>query len=206
MVKRSAGLLLYRTKNGFVEVFLAHPGGPFYVKKDAGVWSIPKGEFDTEEPFAAARREFEEETGFRIAGEFIELPAIKQKAGKIVYAWAVEADIDADAIHSNTFEMEWPPHSGKTATFPEIDRAAWFVPEIRNPQSARPTESEITEELPEEALPVLNTTAGTASPTLLQGALHPVPDAFLNSSFRIDHSHSQTPRPAALITELLTRI
>ena len=126
MVKRSAGLLLYRTKNGFVEVFLAHPGGPFYVKKDAGVWSIPKGEFDTEEPFAAARREFEEETGFRIAGEFIELPAIKQKAGKIVYAWAVEADVDPSELTSNNFPMEWPPKSGSIKEFPEVDRAAWF--------------------------------------------------------------------------------
>ncbi len=127
MTKRSAGLLLFRTVNGFVEVFLVHPGGPFFVKKDLGVWSIPKGELDGEEPFAAARREFEEETGSRIAGAFIELPVIKKKGGKLVYAWAVEADIEAAEIVSNTFSMEWPPHSGKRQEFPEVDRGEWFT-------------------------------------------------------------------------------
>lgn len=126
MIKRSAGLLLYRTKNGFVEVFLVHPGGPFYAKKDLGVWTIPKGELDGGEPFATARREFEEETGFKIAGEFIELPAVKQKGGKLVYAWAVEADVDPTKIESNMFSMEWPPKSGKIKEFPEADHADWF--------------------------------------------------------------------------------
>ena len=128
MIKQSAGLLVYRETDAGVEIFLVHPGGPFYAKKDDGVWSIPKGEFDGEDPLTAARREFEE-TGSKIAGDFFALTPIRQKAGKIVYAWAVEADIDADAINSNTFEMEWPPRSGKTARFPEIDRAAWFDPE-----------------------------------------------------------------------------
>jgi predicted NUDIX family NTP pyrophosphohydrolase len=127
-IKQSAGLLVYRETDAGVEIFLVHPGGPFFAKKDDGVWSIPKGEFDDEDPLTAARREFEEETGQKIAGDFFALTPIKQKGGKIVYAWAVEADIDADAIDSNTFEMEWPPRSGKTARFPEIDRAAWFNP------------------------------------------------------------------------------
>lgn len=126
MVKRSAGLLVFRTTNGFVEVFLVHPGGPFFAKKDLGSWSIPKGEFEMEEPLAAARREFEEETGFSMAGEFIELKPIKQKGGKLVYAWAVEGDLDAAAITSNTFELEWPPKSGSLKEYPEVDRAAWF--------------------------------------------------------------------------------
>lgn len=125
-MKRSAGLLLFRVVDGVVEVFLVHPGGPFFGKKDLGVWSIPKGELDGEDAFAAARREFEEETGFRIAGDFIELPAVTQKGGKVVQAWAVEADVDASAIVSNTFEMEWPPKSGKMQGFPEVDRAEWF--------------------------------------------------------------------------------
>ena len=146
MIKRSAGLLLFRTTNGFVEVFLVHPGGPFFVKKDLGVWSIPKGEFDAEEPFAAARREFEEETGFAIAGDFIELPVIKQKGGKLVYAWAVEADIDASAIESNTFEMEWPPKSGKVQEFPEVDRAEWFDVETAK-QKINPAQAELIESM-----------------------------------------------------------
>jgi len=128
VIKQSAGLLVYRETDAGVEIFLVHPGGPFFAKKDDGVWSIPKGEFEGEDPLTAARREFEEETGQKIAGDFFALTPIKQKGGKIVYAWAVEADIDADAIKSNTFEMEWPPRSGKAARFPEIDRAAWFDP------------------------------------------------------------------------------
>lgn len=127
MVKRSAGLLLYRMTNGPLEVFLVHPGGPFYVKKDLGSWSIPKGEFDMEEPLAAARREFKEETGFDIAGDFVELDPIKQKGGKYVYAWAVEADIDPARLSSNTFTLEWPPKTGKTADYPEVDRGEWFM-------------------------------------------------------------------------------
>ena len=127
MAKKSAGLLLFRIHNKHPEVFLVHPGGPFWAKKDDGAWSIPKGEFeDEEEPLAAAQREFEEETGIRISGEFIELDPVKQKSGKIVYAWAVEGDIDPEKIKSNEFEMEWPPKSGKMKTFPEIDKALWF--------------------------------------------------------------------------------
>jgi len=127
MVKRSAGLLLYRTVNGLLEVFLVHPGGPFYVKKDLGSWSIPKGEFDIEEPLTAARREFKEETGFDIAGDFVELEPIKQKGGKFVYAWAVEADVDPGDLTSNTFTLEWPPKTGKTTEYPEADRGEWFT-------------------------------------------------------------------------------
>jgi predicted NUDIX family NTP pyrophosphohydrolase len=127
MQKKSAGILAYRKKDG-TEVFLVHPGGPFFKKKDEGVWSIPKGEFEeTESPLAAARREFIEETGFELMGEFIELKPIKQKAGKIVYAWAVETDINEKEIQSNTFTMEWPPRSGKTQEFAEIDKAGWFT-------------------------------------------------------------------------------
>jgi len=127
MQKQSAGILLYRKADGVLQVFLVHPGGPFYRNKDDGVWSVPKGEFlDGEEPLAAACREFEEETGQKINGRFIELSPVKQKSGKIVYTWAVEGDIDHETITSNLFEMEWPPRSGKTASFPEIDRAGWF--------------------------------------------------------------------------------
>ena len=145
-MKQSSGLLVYRETDAGLEIFLVHPGGPLYAKRDEGVWSIPKGEFDGEDPLTAARREFEEETGQRIAGDFFELKPIKQKGGKIVYAWAVEADIDADAIESNTFEMEWPPRSGKTAQFPEIDRAAWFDPETAK-QKINPAQAALITEL-----------------------------------------------------------
>jgi len=128
MPKQSAGILLYRNAGGRIEVFLAHPGGPFWAKKDDGAWSIPKGEFtDGEEPLEAAKREFQEETSFPIEGTFIPLNPVKQPGGKTVYAWAVEGDIDAGAIRSNTFSMEWPKGSSKTKSFPEIDRAGWFV-------------------------------------------------------------------------------
>ena len=127
MPKKSAGILLYRIVNKKLEVFLVHPGGPFWAKKDNGAWSIPKGEFeDDEEPLAAAKREFKEETGIEISGEFIQLTSIKQKSGKIVYAWAVEGDIDPAKIKSNDVEIEWPPRSGRQQTFPEIDKAEWF--------------------------------------------------------------------------------
>jgi len=127
MPKQSAGILLYRIAGGRAEVFLVHPGGPFWAKKDDGAWSIPKGEFaDGEEPLEAARREFKEETGFPIEGALTPLSPVKQPGGKTVYAWAVEGDVDADAIRSNTFSMEWPKGSAKTKSFPEIDRAAWF--------------------------------------------------------------------------------
>ena len=110
-----------------MEVFLVHPGGPFWAKKDDGAWSIPKGEFvEGEEALDAAKREFQEETGSSIDGIFKPLKPVKQPGGKTVYAWAVEGDLDAVAIRSNTFSMEWPPKSGKTQSFPEIDRAGWF--------------------------------------------------------------------------------
>ena len=127
MAKVSAGLLLYRLRAGGPEVFLVHPGGPFWAKKDAGAWSIPKGEVAADEALlAAAQREFREETGFGITGEFRALAPVRQAGGKTVHAWAVEADCDATAVRSNTFEMEWPPRSGRRQVFPEIDRAAWL--------------------------------------------------------------------------------
>jgi predicted NUDIX family NTP pyrophosphohydrolase len=127
MAKKSAGILAYRFRNKLVEFFLVHPGGPFWKNKDTGAWSIPKGEFeDDEDPLKAARREFQEETGLPIDGDFILLTPIKQKNGKMVHAWAVEADLDLSAVHSNLFEMEWPPKSGKMQRFPEVDKGGWF--------------------------------------------------------------------------------
>ncbi len=126
MPKRSAGLLMYRRKE-VLEVFLVHPGGPFWAKKDLGAWSIPKGEYDTdEEPLAAARREFEEETGFPATGDFIELGELTQPGGKIVSAWAFEGDCDPKNLRSSMFEMEWPPRSGRKMEFPEVDRGSWY--------------------------------------------------------------------------------
>jgi predicted NUDIX family NTP pyrophosphohydrolase len=129
VARRSAGILLYRVARGAPEVLLVHPGGPFWARKDAGAWSIPKGEYvDGEDPRACALREFEEETGTALPpGELIELGSVKQKGGKMVSAWAAEGDLDADSIRSNTFTMEWPPRSGRTEEFPEVDRAEWFV-------------------------------------------------------------------------------
>lgn len=126
MANQSAGILLYRRKQKTLEVLLVHPGGPFWQKKDLGAWTIPKGEFTTEEPLAAAKREFEEETGKALTGNFTALTPIRQKAGKMIFAWAVEGDIDVNTISSNTFVIEWPPKSGKRKEFPEIDRANWF--------------------------------------------------------------------------------
>lgn len=127
MAKQSAGILLYRIKSE-PEVFLVHPGGPFFAKKDLGAWSIPKGEFDhTETALEAAKREFEEETGKALEGEFIQLKPVTQKSGKVVHAWAIEGDIDAENIVSNTFEMVWPPNSGKMKEFPENDKGGWFT-------------------------------------------------------------------------------
>jgi predicted NUDIX family NTP pyrophosphohydrolase len=127
MPKQTAGLLLYRRSGSSVEVLLAHPGGPFWAKKDLGAWSIPKGEFvEGESALNAARREFEEEIGMRIDGDFLELTPRKQPGGKTVHAFAVESDLDTTKVESNLFEMEWPPKSGKLQSFPEVDRAAWF--------------------------------------------------------------------------------
>jgi predicted NUDIX family NTP pyrophosphohydrolase len=126
--KQSAGILLYRNISNQLEVFLVHPGGPFFKNKDAGAWSIPKGEFlSDEDPLLAARREFEEETGKPITGDdFIKLSPVKLKSGKTVHAWAVEGNIDPEKIVSNLFEIEWPPKSGKQTSFAEIDRGGWF--------------------------------------------------------------------------------
>ena len=128
MPKESAGLLMYRTGNGQLEVLLVHPGGPFWKNKDAGAWTIPKGEIEPgEEPLAAAQREFEEELGFKPRGPWLRLTRIKQKSGKVVYAWAFEGDCDPAAVRSNTFQIEWPPRSGRLQEFPEIDRASFFT-------------------------------------------------------------------------------
>ena len=127
MAKVSAGILLYRKRKEALEVLLVHPGGPFWSKKDAGAWSVPKGEIDPgEDPLSAARREFEEETGFPVSGDFAALSPVRLKSGKTILTWAVEGDCDSRAIKSNTFSMEWPPRSGRSQEFPEIDRAAWF--------------------------------------------------------------------------------
>jgi predicted NUDIX family NTP pyrophosphohydrolase len=126
-MKKSAGILVYRFYSGELEVFLVHPGGPFWKNKDDGAWSIPKGEYaEDEDPLEAAKREFEEETGIVCDGKFITLDPIKQKGGKMVSAWALEKHIDAKSIKSNLFSMEWPPKSGKMQEFPEVDKAAWF--------------------------------------------------------------------------------
>lgn len=123
----SAGLLLYRRIANGVEVFLAHPGGPFWSRRDEGAWTIPKGLIDAgEEPLAAAKREFEEETGIAPDGPFVPLGSIRQKAGKTVHAWAWEGDADAGAIRSNTMRLQWPPGSGRWIEVPEVDRCAWF--------------------------------------------------------------------------------
>jgi predicted NUDIX family NTP pyrophosphohydrolase len=128
MAKRSAGLLLYRRKDDSLEVFLVHPGGPFWAKKDLGAWSIPKGEYaPQEDPWAAARREFEEETGFTAPANGIPLGELKQAGGKMVVAWACEGDCEPDRLTSNTCEIEWPPRSGRRLVIPEVDRAAWFA-------------------------------------------------------------------------------
>src|SRR3954464_8561994 len=129
MVKRSAGILLHRAGPHGREVLLVHPGGPFWARRDDGAWSIPKGEYDEgEEPMACALREFEEELGSALehVGELVALGEVRQRNRKVVTAWAAEGDLDAEAVRSNTFSMEWPPRSGRTQEFPEIDRAEWF--------------------------------------------------------------------------------
>lgn len=127
-MKKSAGILAFRKTKTNTEVLLVHPGGPFYTNKDLNTWTIPKGEPDGEEDtFQAALREFEEETGVDAKGDFMALQPVKQNGGKVVCAWAVETDFDASKIKSNNFSMEWPPKSGKTREFPEIDKAGWFT-------------------------------------------------------------------------------
>jgi predicted NUDIX family NTP pyrophosphohydrolase len=148
MARLSAGLLMYRS--GPLEVFLVHPGGPLYRNKDDGVWSIPKGEVeDGDEPLETARREFEEETGVKPrASAFLPLGEIRQRGGKRVVAWAFEGDCDPASVRSNSFEMEWPPRSGKRASFPEVDRASFFSPEIARAK-LNPAQAELVTRLQE---------------------------------------------------------
>jgi predicted NUDIX family NTP pyrophosphohydrolase len=128
MAKRSAGLLMFRRTNKELEVFLVHPGGPFWAGKDEGAWTVPKGEYvDGEEPLDAARREFTEETGFEASGEFLDLGTIKQPSGKMVRAWAFEGECDPSRLVSNSCSIEWPPRSGKMMEIPEVDRGGWFT-------------------------------------------------------------------------------
>lgn len=146
--RTSAGILLFRRRDGALEVLLAHPGGPFFRAKDEGHWTIPKGEVDPGEALeAVARREFEEETGHPPPeGEFLDLGSIVQKGGKIVYAWALEGDLDAAASVSNTFELVWPPGSGRLQVFPEIDRVEWFGPDEAR-RRVKPTQIPLIERL-----------------------------------------------------------
>jgi predicted NUDIX family NTP pyrophosphohydrolase len=128
VTRQSAGILLHRARDGAVEVFLVHPGGPLWRNKDAGAWSIPKGEFaEGEDALTVARREFEEETGRSIDGDFVALAPIRQRGGKVVHAWAVQGDLPLTGLMSNTFTIEWPPRSGRMQSFPEVDRYAWFA-------------------------------------------------------------------------------
>ena len=147
MPKISAGLLMYRVRENELEFLLAHPGGPFWKDRDAGAWTIPKGEIqEGENPLAAAKREFEEEVGVKPQGDFIELTPITQKGGKVVHAWAIEGDCDTATIRSNTFQMEWPPRSGKFQACPEVDRAAFFrMDEAR--RKINPAQTALLEEL-----------------------------------------------------------
>ena len=127
-MRKSAGILLYRNRHEHTEYFLVHPGGPFWKNKDIGAWSVPKGEFEEgDDPLKAAQREFEEETGIAIQGNFRALTPVKQKSGKMIYTWACEGDIDHAIIRSNTFPIEWPPRSGKYIDIPEVDKGGWFT-------------------------------------------------------------------------------
>ncbi|HEV8546933.1 MAG TPA: NUDIX domain-containing protein [Candidatus Limnocylindrales bacterium] len=146
--RTSAGILLYRRHDGALEVLLAHPGGPFFRTKDEGHWTIPKGEVDPGEALVAvARREFEEETGHPPPeGELLDLGSIVQKGGKVVYAWALEGDLDAAAAVSNIFELVWPPGSGRLQVFPEIDRVEWFAPDEAR-RRVKPTQIPLIERL-----------------------------------------------------------
>lgn len=128
MSKKSAGILLYKFSQGVIFLFLVHPGGPFYTRKDLGVWSIPKGEFvEGEDALTAAKREFYEETGIQIAGNFLALSPVKTKSRKMIIAWAIEGELNPQNLKSNTFEMEWPPKSGQLQAFPEVDKGQWFT-------------------------------------------------------------------------------
>ena len=150
MARRSAGLLLHRERSGEREVLLVHPGGPMWAKRDAGAWSIPKGEYDpTEDPLAAAKREFEEELGTAAPeGPVKDLGEVKQKSGKIVSAWAVAGDLDVTEIASNTVEVQWPPRSGKMLEIPEVDRAEWFaIHQAR--EKINPAQAELLDRLAE---------------------------------------------------------
>jgi predicted NUDIX family NTP pyrophosphohydrolase len=145
--KKSAGILPWRFNKKKLEVLLAHPGGPFWKNKDLGAWSIVKGEYnDDEEPLSAAKREWQEETGIKVSGKFLALQPVRQKSGKEILAWAVEADIDPTQIESNTFEMEWPPKSGRKQSFPEIDKAEWFTVEEAR-EKMNPAQVKLVEEL-----------------------------------------------------------
>jgi predicted NUDIX family NTP pyrophosphohydrolase len=143
MAKVSAGLIMFRRPRGVLEVLLVHPGGPFWAKKDAGAWFIPKGEINPgEDQLVAARREFQEETGLKPDGDFLLLGTVKNKSGKTIIAWAFQGDCDPGAILSNTFSMEWPPKSGKQRDFPEVDRGAFFTIE-RAREMIHPAEAEL---------------------------------------------------------------
>jgi predicted NUDIX family NTP pyrophosphohydrolase len=151
MSERSAGILLFRKKGGMVEVLLAHPGGPFWAKKDEGAWSIPKGEIaEDEDEIAAAWREFFEETGLSLRGELLRLGAFRQPSGKLVAAFALEADVDANQLRSNTCQIEWPPKSGRAIEIPEVDRLEWFALHVamtRIAKGQRPILQALTEKL-----------------------------------------------------------
>ena len=146
-MKISAGLLLFRRGAAGLELFLAHPGGPFWTHKDAGAWTIPKGVIEPgEDPLAAARREFEEETGVTPTGPFLPLGSIRQKAGKEIHAWAWEGDADPDRVTSNLVQTEWPRGSGRRLTFPEVDRCSWFGPEMAR-KKLNPAQAELISRL-----------------------------------------------------------
>ena len=145
--KTSAGILLYKKVSNSIYILLVHPGGPFWVNKDLASWSIPKGEFtESEKPFDAALREFEEETGSKLNGVFIELTPITLKSGKIIYVWAHEQDLDTKSIICNHFQLEWPPKSGVLESFPEVDRAEWFTIE-QALQKINPSQADLINQL-----------------------------------------------------------
>ena len=153
MAKHSAGLLMYRVRDNQLEVLLVHLGGPYWARKDKGAWFIPKGEINPgEDEFAAAKREFREETGIEPRGDFIALGTIKHKGGKIVHAWAFEGDCDPSSIRSNTFTIEWPPRSGKRQEFPEVDRAQFLSVEQAKAKMS-PAEFELVDRLRKIIIP-----------------------------------------------------